>query len=466
MSKSLFEEAIADAKQLREAAEANAKNAIIEAVTPRIREFIEAQLVGGKVVNESNFLADALLSEENEGIEDETDENVELDETALRSLANLVNGTRTNESDALREAFETLTEEEQEKLFSMLREEESNKVPATAKKTASGGLDNEGEASENLYEVDLEDLKETLMKEFKNKKTSGASKMSRKTLRESYHMDEDLYELDEMMDDADLEEAILKIVGNSEERDSFDKLGLSGIEFEEEAGEDEEEEVAMGDEEGEGEEAGEAPPEGEGAPEAPLAEMGVYEIDENMLRRELSRLREARKRGRGRKAKNSSHKAAAAAFGGGMLEGDPLDVKTLQGVNQLKKKALKEAHENRALKTQLNEYRSAVQTLREQLSDLNLFNAKLLYVNKILQNKDVSPAQRRSAIEALDGASNLREAKLLYQGLTASIQSNNASINESVRHTAGMASRPVASASARIGAAGEVDRWAILAGIK
>ena len=184
----------------------------------------------------------------------------------------------------------------------------------------------------------------------------------------------------------------------------------------------------------------------------------VYEIDENMLRQELARLREGRKRGR--KAKNSSHKAAAAAFGGGMLEGDPLDVKSL------KKKALKEAHENRALKTQLNEYRSAVQTLREQLSDLNLFNAKLLYVNKILQNKDVSPAQRRSAIEALDGASNLREAKLLYQGLTASIQSNNASINESVRHTAGMASRPVTSSSARIGAAGEVDRWAILAGIK
>jgi hypothetical protein len=195
-----------------------------------------------------------------------------------------------------------------------------------------------------------------------------------------------------------------------------------------------------------------------------MAEDAVYEIDENMLRQELLRLREGRKR-RSKKG-NSSHKAAAAAFGGGMLEGDPLDVKTLQGVNQLKKKALKEAHENRALKTQLNEYRSAVQTLREQLSDLNLFNAKLLYVNKILQNKDVTPAQRRSMIEALDGASNLREAKLLYQSLASSIESKNTSVNESVRHTAGMASRPVTSASARIGAAGEVDRWALLAGIK
>ena len=454
MSKSLFEEAIADAKQLREAAEANAKNAIIEAVTPRIREFIESQLVGGKTVAESDFLADALLNEEDEDV----DEEVELDESALQSLARLMSSGKNQESLALQEAFDTLTEEEQVKLVRLIREEEANKVAAAPAKTAATSLDKEGEVSENLYEVDLDELKESLANVLKVKKASrGASKMSRKTLRENYE-ENDLYELDEMMDDeGDLEEALLKLVGSAEEREAFDKLGLSGIEFEEEAGEDEE--VEMGDEEAEaGEEAAEAPPEGD----EPMAEDAVYEIDENMLRQELMRLREGRKR----KSKNPSHKAAAAAFGGGMLEGDPLDVKTLKSVKDLKKKALKEAHENRVLKTQLNEYRSAVQTLREQLSDLNLFNAKLLYVNKILQNKDVSPAQRRSMIEALDGAANLREAKLLYQSLATSIESKNASINESVRHTAGMASRPVTSASARIGAAGEVDRWALLAGIK
>jgi hypothetical protein len=399
MSKSLFEEAIADAKQLREAAEANAKNAIIEAVTPRIREFIESQLVGGSTVAESDFLADTLLNEEDE----EVDEEVELDESALKSLAKLVSSGKNTESAALQEAFDTLTEEEQDKLLGLIREEEANKVAAAPAKSAGTGLNNVGEGSDNLYEIDLDELKESLTSVLKTKKASrGASKMSRKTLRENYE-EADLYELDEMMDDeGDLEEAILKLVGSAEEREAFDKLGLSGIDFEEEEGEDEE--VAMGDEEGEGEEAAAAPPEGG---EEPMAEDAVYEIDENMLRQELLRLREGRKR-RSKKG-NSSHKAAAAAFGGGMLEGDPLDVKTLQGVNQLKKKALKEAHENRALKTQLNEYRSAVQTLREQLSDLNLFNAKLLYVNKILQNKDVTPAQRRSMIEALDGASNLRE---------------------------------------------------------
>jgi hypothetical protein len=41
---SLFEEALADAKKLREVAEQNAKNAIIEAVTPKIKSMIESQL--------------------------------------------------------------------------------------------------------------------------------------------------------------------------------------------------------------------------------------------------------------------------------------------------------------------------------------------------------------------------------------------------------------------------------------
>ena len=40
MSKNLYEEAIADAKKIREVAEENAKKAILEAVTPKIKEFI------------------------------------------------------------------------------------------------------------------------------------------------------------------------------------------------------------------------------------------------------------------------------------------------------------------------------------------------------------------------------------------------------------------------------------------
>ena len=40
MTSNLYEEAIADARKLREIAEQNAKNAIVEAVTPKIRELV------------------------------------------------------------------------------------------------------------------------------------------------------------------------------------------------------------------------------------------------------------------------------------------------------------------------------------------------------------------------------------------------------------------------------------------
>ena len=41
----LFDEAIADARQLRKVAEQNAKNKILESITPRIRMLIEQELI-------------------------------------------------------------------------------------------------------------------------------------------------------------------------------------------------------------------------------------------------------------------------------------------------------------------------------------------------------------------------------------------------------------------------------------
>lgn len=440
MSRSLFEEAIADAKQLREVAEMNAKNAIIEAVTPKIREFIESQLVGGNVSNEdADFVAESLSDSDDE-------EEVALDESALRSLAELMNGAgnsapekKNNDLAALSEAFDSLSEEEQGRLLALIKEDDASDKKSETVETS------------DAYEINLEELKASIVSEMKSK--AQGAKMNNV-------MDEELYELDDMMgDEDDLKEAILKVVGTPEEKEAFDQLSLSGVEFEE--GAEGEEEVEVGEEESE--EAIVEPEEEMGAEaEEALAET-VYEIDENMLRRELARLREAKARKKGSSEK--SHKAAAAAFGGGMIEGDVLDTE-INELDLAKKKMMKEARENRALKQQLNDYRGAIETLREQLSDLNLFNAKLLYVNKILQNKDVAPNQRRAIVEALDGATNLREAKLLFESLTSSITSKNETLSESVKHTAGLASRPVTSASARMNGAGEIDRWATLAGLK
>ena len=46
MSNSLFKDALADAKKLREIAEQNAKNSIIESIAPKIPEMNEKQIIG------------------------------------------------------------------------------------------------------------------------------------------------------------------------------------------------------------------------------------------------------------------------------------------------------------------------------------------------------------------------------------------------------------------------------------
>ena len=45
MTKQLYDEALADVKKLKEVAEDNAKKALIEAVAPRIKDLIEAELL-------------------------------------------------------------------------------------------------------------------------------------------------------------------------------------------------------------------------------------------------------------------------------------------------------------------------------------------------------------------------------------------------------------------------------------
>ena len=161
--------------------------------------------------------------------------------------------------------------------------------------------------------------------------------------------------------------------------------------------------------------------------------------------------------------KGRSNAGVKGAFGGGSQGQDAFTnpPKTLLEMRrQLRQQGLK----NRALNEKLKKYVSAVNTLREQLEDLNLFNAKLLYVNKLLQNKALNESQKKSIIKALDKAENLQEAKTLYKSLTETFSTRKGkTLNES--RNVGGSSRPTSSASANKALA-EVSRWTKLAGLE
>jgi hypothetical protein len=207
-------------------------------------------------------------------------------------------------------------------------------------------------------------------------------------------------------------------------------------------------------------------------------EEAVYEIDESMLRRELRRMRRLREQ------EESDAVDASPASGG--LDGEVVEVDDEDLLNALadelgdpavpepavesrrhaRARKINESRKTRALQHKLVEYKKAVASLRNQLIEMNLFNAKLLYANKLMQNRNVTPKQQRAIVEALDNATTLREAKLLYKSLTASLtkRSQKTLTEGRIAKTLGSSSRSTRSASPA-NSGHEVDRWAVLAGI-
>ena len=94
------------------------------------------------------------------------------------------------------------------------------------------------------------------------------------------------------------------------------------------------------------------------------------------------------------------------------------------------------------LKSDLDEHRSVIETLREKLNEVNLLNAKLLFTNKLFRKHGLNNEQKMKVVEQFDRASNLREVKLVYSTLGESF--NGARKNE-INESKGAASKPVAS---------------------
>lgn len=207
----------------------------------------------------------------------------------------------------------------------------------------------------------------------------------------------------------------------------------------------------------------------------------VYEIDESALRRELVNLKSLRESRNKRSIRENAAEDMAGHFGGGEVLGDVFyDIDEDKLINVLadelgsmksRPKPPTSKHESVKVQAALKEaaeYKKAAQQLQGQLVEMNLFNAKLLYANKLMQNKNLNLKQQRAIVEALDNAKTLREAKLLYKSLSESLARRgqaSGSLSESVNRTVGSSSRSTRSAQPTSNGV-EVDRWAVLAGIR
>jgi len=114
---------------------------------------------------------------------------------------------------------------------------------------------------------------------------------------------------------------------------------------------------------------------------------------------------------------------------------------------------------------ELTEAYKTIRTIKNQLAEVNLFNAKLLYTNKIFKSKNLTESQKVKVLAAFDKAVSIKEAKLVYETLSEGFTSKKAPVNESLIR--GGASRPsgVAVKKPIMETNDQFSRWQKLAGI-
>jgi hypothetical protein len=89
-----------------------------------------------------------------------------------------------------------------------------------------------------------------------------------------------------------------------------------------------------------------------------------------------------------------------------------------------------------------------VNTLRTELNEVNLLNAKLLYVNKIFKAKNLNESQKLKVVRAFDKAGTAKDAKLIYESLFETFNSvtQKSPLKESLgfaSKSAGVATKPL-----------------------
>ena len=116
----------------------------------------------------------------------------------------------------------------------------------------------------------------------------------------------------------------------------------------------------------------------------------------------------------------------------------------LRGLLRGKKGATKEEVEETANTTEMEE---TIAELRNELNEVNLLNAKLLYTNKIFKAKNLTESEKIKVLNTFDKAETVKEVKLVFETLTESFKAvaKKAPIKESL----GSASRSIAPAQTK-----------------
>jgi hypothetical protein len=382
-NKDLFKEAIADAKQVREAALANAKVALEEALTPRLQSMLSTKLqeMEDEDMEEGFETNDFGFGEEDAVLEGEEDLEEDFD------LSEILAELEAEEKDELKEAEES-------------EEEETGEEEA-------------GEAEEEVEVADMsvEELKD-LIKDIISQEIGGDEEMG--------------------MDDMEAGEEEME-VGNDE-----DEINLEELLAELEAMDGNEvEEVSEG------------------------KYLTIDANDSDYREEEASGIEDALN--------------DAGVTSKVIVDLTDLVVK-LNDKSQLKKAksilddlgyqwTLEEAKKSNE---DLDEAINTINTLRSELQEVNLLNAKLLYVNKIFKAKNLTESQKVKVIASFDKATTAKEAKIVFESLESTLTAVTSNVKSQIKESLGFASKAAGMAPKKqiVEVNDSITRMQQLAGIK
>ena len=131
---------------------------------------------------------------------------------------------------------------------------------------------------------------------------------------------------------------------------------------------------------------------------------------------------------------------------------------------KLKKDAKEDLDEN----LELEEAYSTIKTLKSELNEINLLNAKLLYTNKIFRSKTLTETQKVKILSAFDKAGTVKEVKIVFETLNENIKVKHSKTR--LKESLGFASKATGTAKTSAKPIVETDpmveRFKKLAGIK
>ena len=102
--------------------------------------------------------------------------------------------------------------------------------------------------------------------------------------------------------------------------------------------------------------------------------------------------------------------------------------------------------ELKTVQSELGEAINVIKSLKGTINEVNLLNAKLLYVNKLFRSFNLTNEQKSKVVETLDRTKNVREVKLVFSTIAESFKFGNGATKKTTsKLTESYASKPAAS---------------------